>query len=262
MSVDNNQKVPDSDTEWEYPYNQVTQTAGGHEVHFNSTPDKESHRLFHPGGTYTETSTNGKHVSLTSDKHYQYVSQGSSYATEGAHDHHSQGGSRHNDEQGHHSENTGDKSGGLSGALAEVIKNFIYHHSVGKKEEVVEGGHVKDVNDGDQHDNALGDKIHFIGGTKYEQVSGEHGTHVPNGNMDIQIDQGKFRLSSGNDLLITSATKITLAVGSSTIVITPNDITITSAGTVNIEAQGDIITKGATTKTQGGGRTAPPTTFS
>lgn len=234
--VDNNQKLPDSDVEWEYPFNQVRQTAGGHETHYNSTPGKESHREFHPGGTYHETSTNGKKVQLTADKDYHVVTEGSSYATGGADDNHTKGGSRQNSEGGVHRETGLDLSGGVYGSLAEVVKAMSYTHAVGPKTEIREGGTVQDNNDGDNHHNVLGDKVTFIEGTKYEQISGEHGTHLPNGNMDVQLDSGKYRMKTGNDILIESDTKITFKVGSSTIVMEAGKITITASEIDHVQA--------------------------
>ncbi len=227
--ADDNKKLPDSDAEWEYPYNQVRQTAGGHETHFNSTPGKESFREFQPGGTYKEVSTNGKKVELNADKDYKVVSQGSSRAVGGAKDEHSKGGTRQNNEGGVHRETGKDQTGGLFGQLAEVIKAAAYHHTEGPKTEIRAGGTLQDNNDGDQHHNVLGDKVTFIQGTKYEQISGEKGTHLPSGNMDTQLDGGKYRVKAADDILIESDSKITLKVGSSTIVIEASKITITSA---------------------------------
>lgn len=234
--ADDNQKLPDSDVTWEYPWNQVRQTAGGHETHYNSTPGKESHREFHPGGTYHETSTNGKRVALTANKDYKVVSEGASKAVGGAKDEHTKGGNRHNTEGGVHSEIAKDKSGGLFGALAEVIKGMAYQHTKGPKTEIREGGTLQDNNDGDNHHNVLGDKVTFIQGTKYEQISGEHGTHLPSGNMDVQLDSGKYRMKTGNDILIESDTKITFKVGSSTIVMEPGKVTITASEIDHVQA--------------------------
>ena len=43
-----------------------------------------------------------------------------------------------------------------------------------------------------------------------------------------QIDQGKYRVKAGNDITIDSTTKITIVVGSSSIVLEPSKITIKS----------------------------------
>ena len=91
---------------------------------------------------------------------------------------------------------------------------------------------------------------------------GDYGVHVQDKNIDFKADSGKAQIKTAKDITIESDTKITLKVGGSTIVITPTDITITAAGKVNIKASDDVITKGATTKIQGGGAAAPPTTFS
>ena len=48
------------------------------------------------------------------------------------------------------------------------------------------------------------------------------------GSVDMQIDSGKFRLFDASDILIESQTKITFKVGSSTIVMKSDGISITS----------------------------------
>lgn len=58
--------------------------------------------------------------------------------------------------------------------------------------------------------------------------SGDRATHVQQGNMDTQV-KGKIRIKSESDILIDSDTKITLKVGSSTIVIDGSSIKMTSA---------------------------------
>lgn len=65
---------------------------------------------------------------------------------------------------------------------------------------------------------------------------------------------GKMELTSKAALTISADTKITLKVGGSTIEISSSGIKINASGPVEIQ--------GATTKIQGGGMPAPPTTFS
>jgi len=244
--ANNTPKVRDSIAKWEYPWNQVTQTAGGHETHMNSTPGEESSREFHPYGTYKEISKDGTIVQFNADKSYNYTAQGHSDTTEGTYDKLVLGGSRVNNQQGTHHETGESASHAFNESLLHAIKeNKIVYGA--KKEEMITDGSFKDINDGDHHTNVLGDKITFIDGTKYEQIGGEHGIHIPDGNMDTQIDGGKYRLKTGDtqrfdadsDITITSKTKITIIVGSSSIVITDGNITINTpeldvqAGAVN-----------------------------
>jgi len=98
-----------------------------------------------------------------------------------------------------------------------------------------------------------GDLTQSVTGNKISMIDGEIGLHVQGGNMDIQVETGRFRVKSGAKLLIESVTEIEIKVGSSIINITSSGITINSSG--------DIVTQGSATKVQGGGIVAPPTTF-
>lgn len=245
MSDANNKKVPDTDYSAKYPFSQVTITPGGHEIIYNNTPGKESIRHSHANGTYSEISSDGKKVEVHADKHFGFVSNGHSHTVEGAHDQYIKGGSRVNNGSGTHSETGEDASHGIHGQHVHSAGGSKFHSVTGQHDEAIGGGHFKDVNDGDHHSNVLGDKISFVQGTKYEQVSGEYGVHIPKGNMDFQINNGKCRLESGSDITIKSGTQITLSVGGSSITITSSDITI--------KASGNLILNGEKVKIQGGG---------
>jgi uncharacterized protein (DUF2345 family) len=298
-SNNNNKKLPDSDAKWEYPWNQVTQTMGGHEIHWNSTPGEESYRNLHPYGTYTEISKDGKKVELVANKRYKFVSNGASVAVEGSNDMYVKGGSRVTNDQGVHRETGEDNSHAIHGQQLVVSKGAAYHHSVETINHVGEAGQFTDLNDGDHHTNVKGDKVTFVDGTKYEQVNGEHGTHIPNGNMDFQVDQGKTRIKSGDDQLYQSEKNINTVAkedvsikadqnvsvnaaaqikikGDEKVTITTQEceitadtkivlkvgsskITITSSG-IDIESSGEITTQGSATKLQGGGMNSPPLT--
>lgn len=57
------ERLPDRDKtnerKWKYPYNKVTVTESGHEIHYDDTPGKERIRVSHKSGTYTEIYSNG-----------------------------------------------------------------------------------------------------------------------------------------------------------------------------------------------------------
>ena len=106
-----------------------------------------------------------------------------------------------------------------------------------------------------------GAKTQTVTGNKHNSVKGEYGIHVQDGNMDIQVDSGKFQVKSGAKLTVESGVEIQLIVGSTYIKITSAGVVIQSSGTVEVHAVGDITTLGSTTKVQGGGASAPPTTF-
>lgn len=71
--------------------------------------------------------------------------------------------------------------------------------------------------------------------------------------MTLESD-AKIDIKSKSEITITADTKITIKVGSSTIEISSSGIKINASGVIDIQ--------GSTTKIQGGGLTAPPTTFS
>ena len=131
-------------------------------------------------------------------------------------------------------------------------KDGSYNHDNGDSHTTTTGDRVSQ-HTGNTNISHQGDHISNVTGNKMDMVKGEYGLNVQGGNMDIQIDSGKFRVKSGADLIVTSDTKVTIVVGGSQIVIDTSGITITSSG--------DITTQGSTTKIQGGGVTAPPTTF-
>ena len=71
----------------------------------------------------------------------------------------------------------------------------------------------------------------FISAIKSNMITmvneGDYALNIQAGNYDAQIAQ-KARIYASNDILIESATKITLKVGSSSIVVTPANVTIIS----------------------------------
>lgn len=229
--TDDNKRLPrttkSDGTKWEYPWNQVTASPGGHEIHINSTPGEESTRHFHPAGTFTEVHKDGTSINLTAGKHYHTSSSGSTNTVEGAKDQLVLRGTRNNNLQGQHSETAEDVTHGIYGQNITSSKGQGLHYS---QDQINHSGPgVFHDQAEDQHQSIAGDFITFIQGTKYDQINEEYGIHVPNGNMDLQIDSGQFRIKSGQDLKIESDTKITLKVGSSTIVIESGSITIKSS---------------------------------
>lgn len=79
------------------------------------------------------------------------------------------------------------------------------------------------------HRSVKKDSVTTVGENDIKIVKGgDSALHVQSGNYDAHVSE-KGRIYTGNDLLIESATKITLKVGASTIVITPSNITVRSA---------------------------------
>jgi hypothetical protein len=227
--VDKNQKLPDSDLEGKYPYIQATQTLGGHERVINNTPGDESSYTFEPSGTFEEVNADGQKMTLVADKFYQYINQGSTFTTEAGEDNRAEVTRNCCGDGGSHEENGANSSRAVYGQSADISKGNTYEQTTGVSYNVANEDCCNWYNDANDHNRTKGDQVSFIEGTKYQQITqGEYGIHVPDGNIDFQCDSGKTRIKSGNDILIDSDSKITLKVGSSTIVIESSKITITS----------------------------------
>lgn len=105
-------------------------------------------------------------------------------------------------------------------------------------------GNIVTHHEGHHNNNIEGDVMNTISGNKYTIVSsgsgkggtGQYGIHVQDGNMDTQIDSGQYRVFSMQDMTMISTTKLTLQVGTSTIVLEPGKITITSADVEFVKA--------------------------
>lgn len=91
-------------------------------------------------------------------------------------------------------------------------------------------GNQVNEHSGDLFESIEGDSVLAVSGNRMLMIEkGDHAVHVQQGNHDTHVAE-KGRLYFGNDLLIESATKITLKVGSSTIVITPSNIEVIANG--------------------------------
>ena len=82
----------------------------------------------------------------------------------------------------------------------------------------------------------VGNKYTIISSSSNGKGVGEYGIHVQDGNMDTQLDNGQYRVASAKDMTFISTTKITIQVGTSSIVMEPGKITITSADVEFVKA--------------------------
>jgi hypothetical protein len=89
----------------------------------------------------------------------------------------------------------------------------------------IKNGDSTDTVKGDKNQTVEGDNVESNNGSKLVIVGDEYGVNVQGGNFDQHVN-GKTAIYSESDLLIESATKITIKVGSSTIVITDSAIDI------------------------------------
>jgi hypothetical protein len=98
-------------------------------------------------------------------------------------------------------------------------------------------GDVTEEHSGNHHSSYEKDQVTAVKGNQITMIQeGDHALHVQKGNFDTHIAE-KGRIYADNDILIESATKITLKVGKSTIVITSGNIDIISndkSGTIKI----------------------------
>jgi hypothetical protein len=91
-------------------------------------------------------------------------------------------------------------------------------------------GDSVDVFDGNRYNDIEGDHVQTIQKNNVLMIKdGDFSNHIQSGNWDTHIAQ-KARLYADNDILIESATKIVLKVGTSTITITPSNIEILANG--------------------------------
>jgi len=79
-------------------------------------------------------------------------------------------------------------------------------------------GNVKQRIKGNESRSTEGDSSHHTGKSRYDTIGGEYGIHLPSGNMDVQLDSGKARISTAQEIL--------LICGSSYVKILPNRIEI------------------------------------
>lgn len=276
------QKLPNTDIKVTYPFCSVTQTLGGHEVIYNNTKDEELVRHAHTKGSFKEWGKDGSERKLVANTKHSVVSQGASESIEGPHDHYAMNSSRQTNMGDHHSEVANNVTTAMGGSYVKIAKGDGHIVFNDGKSMIASGDDIThyfgdDDDTVNHHAFHSGDHTSFTKGNRYEHVEGEKGTYLPSGNMDIQLDNGKLRIKSSGDqtlstdaklnitadeVTITGQTKVTIKVGSNKIEITSSGITIDAGGgKVDVNAQGAITTQGQTTKIQGGGLTAPPTTF-
>lgn len=273
MSDKKNKKVPESDANWEYPWNQVIQTLGGHEIFLNSTPDEECTRIQHPSGTYEENTKDGHQVKLVANQKNSLVSNGASDTIEGALDRMVVGGMRGVNLGGLQTEIAKHMSQAIYGQFLNVAKNMITTYTEDEHHEASHRGKVTSHADGfsylntkqDVMDATTGNRI--LGASKDLMVFSEQ-------NADIFANE-KLRLASTGDMKVTSnatmntfsqqdmtiqsKSKITLKVGdNASIIITDGQIEI-KATTIKLTATGELSANGHPLKINGGGPTSTPT---
>lgn len=201
------QRHPPSSYDTKYPFNRVTVTESGHEEHYDDTPGAERTRFAHKSGTYREVSANGRMVEMVVGGRYDYHKQGHSVTTDGNHDH-KVGGS-------HRTSISGDTHAEVNGTSTSAVN--------GDHKMLVGGDHVTAIN-GDSVHGVVGQMTMKLG--KGFQIKGDSTIDSGiDGAANVQFGS-TLSINAVSDVTITSATKITLVVGSSTIEIGPDHVYI------------------------------------
>lgn len=197
----------------ETAFTQKTDITSGYHIVENTADGKNSIQTFEHSNKFsygsggTSTHNDGNQASSTKGQTHN-VTTGSRGVQTGKDTHEGNGGS---------------KVGGTGG------DGSFRNHTGGTEFVTTSGDHVTQ-HDGNVHKNLKGDQVDAVAGNKYTIVNHDYGVHVQSGNYDIKVDSGQFHANSGSDITITSSTKITFKVGQSSIVMTPQGITIIANG--------------------------------
>ena len=154
-----------------YPYNRVTVTEGGHEIHFDDTPGKERIRIAHKKGSYVEISPDGKRIDFNVGHSKAYHKGGHTLTIDENGDIKIHGHKRINVGGGSHISVKGD---------ADVV--------VGKNSHTVVGGNMKAA----------------VAGDAYLGVKGNGNMNVK-GNWDVKVG-GSTKMTTGGTHTIIAST--------------------------------------------------------
>lgn len=231
QDTDYNLKHPKLPWQGTYPYLHVTQDAGGGQTLKSIQPGNEAYFEIQPSGSYYGHAADGSKVEAVANGTWSYSGNGASTTVDGNHDVKISGVSRQNYDSGRSAEVAGDDYHGSSGHQVFGTSDTQYHHSSGDVFNTIDGNLVTD-RVGDIHENILGDSVQQVTGNRSDIVNGEWALNNQSGNVDFQIDVGKFRLKDASDILIDSDTSITLKVGQSSIVINPTSILLTIGNSI------------------------------
>lgn len=122
-------------------------------------------------------------------------------------------------------------STGVSGQNINMTGELTINRTTGKSESKVYNSSAGDSineHEGNYHEAFRKNLVTSVTRNNILMVNeGDYAVHVQSGNYDTHVRE-RVRLYADNDILIESATKITLKVGDSTIVIDPSNIAINS----------------------------------
>jgi hypothetical protein len=202
-------RYPSDTFKAEYPYNYVTVTSSGHEIHVNDTPGSESLRVVHTKGTFVDIDGTGRWNQVVNGQYFSTYKQGYTETVDGQ------------------------KDVKVGGVLNHNVDNSINDVSGGDRS-ITTGGHLI-INTGDGRFDAVtgdmsttvdGDTRFWTGQNEYRTVVGEQVFQVNQIKKDILGDSwqvscegdvehintnGTYRIKSKN--IVLEADSIVLKTG-------------------------------------------------
>lgn len=255
MAIYKNEKLPpapydpsnkDGDTvKPEYPWvSGETTLDGGHFIRYANPDDFEGAFTedFRPDTGYN-ISRNGPEkeggVNISLNHHVRnYASRGTSSHGDGHNDFSTEASNRSNVRQDSGSSTAGDSYSGTGGVSIAAARGGSVNDSTTGSTFMSSDGDLINEYVGDINSNYEGDLTRSISGNEHTMISssqtgkgsGEWGLHLQDGNGDIQVEKGKFRIKTvGDNLILDSTVKIIIQVGSSSITLEPGQITVKAA---------------------------------
>lgn len=221
MSDPNNKRHPESTFEAEYPYNQSTITRGGHEIHINDTPGKESLRIAHTKGSYVEIDRDGRTVLNSAGGGYYYFSNSFTTTVDGHHDVKVSGVQNVNVDGSVNEATAGNRYMNAGGDLVLGVGGTFVNEVVNDKYEDV-GGSLTTAVAFSESKSVGFDSTQLVGGVKQDIVGGPWSVSA-GGNIEIVAPTGDIRFVCKNFIVDAASITMTTLAG---------PVTITAAGVV------------------------------
>lgn len=133
-------RLPPSTYDAKYPFNRVTVTESGHEIHLDDSPGARRIRIAHASGTYTEISNDGKKVEVTVSGKHEYVKGGVTETVDKNVDQKVGGSYRQNVSGDTHTEVKGQVSQAIGGDQTSIIGGDIITAAKGDVVMAARGG--------------------------------------------------------------------------------------------------------------------------
>jgi len=245
-SNEDNRRHPQSTFEAQYPYNQSTITRGGHEIHINDTPDKESLRIAHTKGSYVEIDKKGRTTINSVGKAYYYFCDGFTTTVDGNYDLKVKGVMNLNVDGSISDTTAGNRYINSKGNLVVGVGKSLKEEVVGDKYENVGGVHSVIV-DESQYNTVKGNSVTQIKGSKNDIL--EKNWAVTSGqNIEI-ISAGVIRFKCKN--FIIDAETITLNSASGPLIITAESLSASMSGATRITSGSDTTIQSSTVDING-----------